>query len=461
MPQAQITINGFPVSNDDLPINVVVALNNNNIGGELTYNWSILDQPPGAADALSSAVIQNPTFTPKKEGTYLLKLVVNLALPSEVSDIKIVGIRQLKTRERVPAAGETTEDGTRGWADPGGAFLQLVDKTAADPGVLTAVVETGAPNVNIANVVRASSTEVLKSGLPGQENVVGVRTTTAAVFANIDQMLALCIGAVDGSAGPYVPGTLIRVRVFGLRTGLTGVPVVGDPVYVSDAGTIALVPGTNTRQIGNVTRASFGTYDVFIDGTYGATVGLTGAAPVNVTKAAASAGVGVTAARHDHKHDITTAAPVSIGTDTSNAEGAAVSLARSDHTHEVNVAQFSANQTAAVTVTIGAPQQVGTVGTFELAVPAGTYLIEFGAEFSNSGVNNDSVFNIRTGANFGASVAITAANRNIRSAALGTGTLVHISIIAVLAATTIFVGGNTVGGTTTINDRTLMAIRLA
>jgi len=52
---------------------------------------------------------------------------------------------------------------------------------------------------------------------------------------------------------------------------------------------------------------------------------------VNVTKAAAAVGVGTTAARDDHKHDVTTAAAVSIST--SNAEGTATSLARSDHVH--------------------------------------------------------------------------------------------------------------------------------
>lgn len=56
------------------------------------------------------------------------------------------------------------------------------------------------------------------------------------------------------------------------------------------------------------------------------------AAPVDVTKAAASAGAAVTVARSDHKHDVSTAAAVEL-TDSSNAEGSATSLARSDHTH--------------------------------------------------------------------------------------------------------------------------------
>jgi len=57
-------------------------------------------------------------------------------------------------------------------------------------------------------------------------------------------------------------------------------------------------------------------------------------APVNVTKAAAAVGTSVRAAREDHKHDISTASAISIGT--VNSEGTATTLARSDHTHSVS-----------------------------------------------------------------------------------------------------------------------------
>lgn len=58
---------------------------------------------------------------------------------------------------------------------------------------------------------------------------------------------------------------------------------------------------------------------------------LTLTAPVDVSKSTAIIGVLTTAARSDHKHDISTAAPIAIGT--SNSEGTASSLSRSDHTH--------------------------------------------------------------------------------------------------------------------------------
>ncbi|MGH9811523.1 MAG: hypothetical protein ACRD4T_00155 [Candidatus Acidiferrales bacterium] len=55
------------------------------------------------------------------------------------------------------------------------------------------------------------------------------------------------------------------------------------------------------------------------------------AAPADVTKAAASAGAATTFARADHKHDISTAVVATVGT--ANAEGSATSVARSDHVH--------------------------------------------------------------------------------------------------------------------------------
>jgi len=58
---------------------------------------------------------------------------------------------------------------------------------------------------------------------------------------------------------------------------------------------------------------------------------LSSTAPINVTKSPASAGSSSEAARQDHKHDIATAPPSSIGS--SNMEGVSASIARADHVH--------------------------------------------------------------------------------------------------------------------------------
>lgn len=60
---------------------------------------------------------------------------------------------------------------------------------------------------------------------------------------------------------------------------------------------------------------------------------VTSTAPVDVTKAAAAVGASAEAARQDHKHDITTAVPGTIGEGNTPAEGTATSLTRSDHVH--------------------------------------------------------------------------------------------------------------------------------
>lgn len=60
-------------------------------------------------------------------------------------------------------------------------------------------------------------------------------------------------------------------------------------------------------------------------------------APANVSRSAAAVGIGTTAARDDHKHDVDTASPDAGAVAVGNiaAEGLSTSLARADHTHAV------------------------------------------------------------------------------------------------------------------------------
>jgi len=274
MPAAVIKINGVVGSNDDLPINVLVLLDNQNAGGEITYLWSIVDQPLGAADALSATNIQNPTFTPKKEGTYLLKLVVNQALVSEVTDTKIVGIRQVKKPAlRIPAAGETLEDGTTGWAPAVDAFLRTIDSVQADPGVLVGVNGGGtALAAGVVYCVRPIGITSIKLGLPGEETFVPTFAIALATLAQqfLEGPLYAAEGGVDGA--PAGAGILMRVRRFGRIafpiTALAG-SVLGDPVFLQDDGTIKPgVVGTTSRRVGTVTRViTPTTYAVDFDGS--------------------------------------------------------------------------------------------------------------------------------------------------------------------------------------------------
>lgn len=216
MTQALITINTVPGSNDNLPITppTLVNLHNVNTGGETTFLWSILDQPPGPVDSLSSTVIQNPTFTPLKEGSYLIKLVVNFGLPDEQTDSVIAAVRQVKTLERIPAADETTQDDTSdGWATSMNSLLRRIDQQLADTGYIVGANASGG-SLTAGDVVRVTSGVLIKVGLPGQELVPGYVKAPANVLGNLDELLCTVISDLAGSL-TVANGDLFRARFMG------------------------------------------------------------------------------------------------------------------------------------------------------------------------------------------------------------------------------------------------------
>jgi hypothetical protein len=248
----------------------------------------------------------------------------------------------------------------------------------------------GAGGLIVGNTVRASGKATIKVGLPGQEVLPSFTLGTALAPTNVDEMLGIVDGAVDGTAGPFAINTLLKIRAYGPVYGTAGVPAaVGDTVYVSDAGLLALVPGTATKPAGSVMAFSGGTFDTWFNGGLAAPTALSSAAPVNVTKAAAAAGASANVSRDDHKHDVTTAAAVAVSTATASAEGAAASLARSDHTHAVSIpvtSDFSVPSATAAGVTDAIIAGV-TPG-------AGTYLVIHQGEISVTNANTDIEFSI-------------------------------------------------------------------
>lgn len=270
MPQALIEINAIAGSNDDLPINTLVQLSNADIGGEITYLWEILDQPEGTADVLSNPAIENPTFTPKKEGSYLLRVTVNDSLASETSDLAIAAVRQLKTDERIPAAMETTEVSTSlGWKPATNRLLQLVDDVVRDANLIICV-NPGASFPVVGDIVRLTQTALIKTGLPGEERLLLCETALATVAANVLGPLGVVVGTPTGAA-PAADG-LVVVRRFGLvEPTEAGAPAIGDPVYVSDTAQPALVAGTNVRKIGKVVYSTAGIWQWIVDGSVGTT----------------------------------------------------------------------------------------------------------------------------------------------------------------------------------------------
>lgn len=130
-------------------------------------------------------------------------------------------------------------------------------------------------------------------------------------------------------------------------------------------GTVTLAPGGGDTINGgsSVSLDDDSTYIVFAeDATDWRLVNITSggfalsdSAPVDVTKAAASAGTGTAASRDDHKHDVSTAAPGATGVATASGEGSATSLARSDHTHQSNTAPSDVTKATAAIGTSGEP----------------------------------------------------------------------------------------------------------
>jgi len=268
MPAANIEVNGIAASNTDLPINTLVQLSNADVGGETTYTWTIIDQPEGPADALSATAIENPTFTPKKEGTYLLQLVVNLGLTSEAVDRKVAAVRQFKSFLRVPAAQETIQaDLVKGWKPHVNAALQRLDSVAGDSGVLACRNASGG-TLTPGTIVRFVDESTIKTGLPGEERLLGVSAALATVATHVTGTLGVTVGAADGGSWTTAKVGLVRVRGL-VESTAPGSPAVGTPVFAGSTGLPLANPNGSVyqRRIGRVVSVGGGTYRWAIDGS--------------------------------------------------------------------------------------------------------------------------------------------------------------------------------------------------
>lgn len=258
---AIIQINsGTPgVSNDNLELGAVVTLTSVDTALH-SYTWAIVSQPAGPNDSIVGSG-QIVTFTPTKEGSYLVKLTVDFGYPSEDSQQLIAAVRELETGDRIPAIGETVENSVNdGWANPVDSVLQRVTRFT-DAGVLPGV---AAEALAIGDVVYASSTYTLAAGLPGQRVVAKWSKAHADVPAEVQGVFGVVIGSVLG--GSIATDDNITVQTTGLYQGapFTSAPSVGDPVFISDAAQLSLTAGTIRRQIGTVCAVGASTYDVMV-----------------------------------------------------------------------------------------------------------------------------------------------------------------------------------------------------
>jgi len=236
------------------------------------YTWSFIDQPnvfnvANVVDNLSNDTIQNPTFTARKEGTYLVLLVTNAGQPTQTVATAAVAVKQVKSYERIAAFGETLQfDPVRGWQTDTEHLLQRLDNLLADTGVYVGV--AGSSGLVPGSVVYISTESPIKLGLPGQEWLPSFvpALATSAFAMSLDMHIVLA--GVNGSLSPAI-GDPIVVR----RQGVVNIPgTIADntAVYVSNAGVLSATPGSNSRLVGITVptpSAHTGTY-VYFNGSW-------------------------------------------------------------------------------------------------------------------------------------------------------------------------------------------------
>jgi len=271
MATAQIKINGgTPGSNTDLPLNTPVNLSNSDNTGVTTWEWTILSQPAGTAVTLSSLSASTTSFTSTKEGSYLLRLVVNKGLAGEATNQVVAAVRELETRSRIPAAGETIEvDTDNGWSNAAvSEILQRVTRFT-DNGILVGKAGQSLTPQQVVHISDATEIGVL----PAQQRTVpSFEVAYANNMNHLYGTLGVYLETVTGAPSASI-GALVRVMSLGPISGVTLAAggVGGDPVYVNDTGALSLTPGTHSRQIGTIAHVmSPTTYDLWISGLGGA-----------------------------------------------------------------------------------------------------------------------------------------------------------------------------------------------
>lgn len=239
----------------------------------------------------------------------------------------------------------------------------IVDGIALATNDRILVKDQGSPVENGIYLVQATGAPVRAADLFTGANARGVFVKVEEGTANGDTgWLCTTDGPTDviGTDGNVWARYTVTADEVGALAGTSGTPSAANP-YVTDSdarNTDARTPtahaashqhggsdevATATPGANAIPKADgSGTLDSWV--TH---LALTAAAPADVTKAAAVVGVATDAARADHKHDVSTAAPAAAGLGTTSGEGVATTLARSDHTHQANTAPVNVTKAAA------------------------------------------------------------------------------------------------------------------
>lgn len=237
MATSSININGTLAPLLTASIGSTYTLSNSNNVGVNTWKWEIADKPPGSTATLTTSTSATATIQPDKQGSYLIRLIVN----GDTISTAVISVPTELMGLRIPAANEKTEvDSTRGWA------------TAISDALLAAERE-----IRLGPVVTCIAMEAITQGDPVYTRAVATTTTGHVLsqvyraFANDPTKLPV-IGVATYTASV---GQRVNVRIAGLLSESmvnTSGWTAGAPVYVSDTGTLSNLAGTNAAIVGFV-----------------------------------------------------------------------------------------------------------------------------------------------------------------------------------------------------------------
>ena len=260
------------VSNVNIPLGATVQLKNET--SATSYQWALVTQPAGlpldtftgAPPPGSSSDDPEPSFVITKEGSYLIRLIINDGLADEAQGTIICAVKELQTGNRIPAAQETTEvDPDEGWAvEAVSDILQRVTRLTDSGFFVAKAMEALAPG----NVVHLSGIGTIATGLPGERSIPLVKIAHGGWLVDIDGPLGVMVGNTAGQSLEVTAGELCRVMIYGAipAYALGAGGNVGDPVYVNNAGQLSLTAGDYVRQVGDVAAVvvAGSTYDIAI-----------------------------------------------------------------------------------------------------------------------------------------------------------------------------------------------------
>jgi hypothetical protein len=208
------------------------------------------------------------------------------------------------------------------------------------------------------------------AALTGEQTIDGVLTSASRVLltgqttGSQNGLWVTAAGAwsrpSDFAAGSSAEGAAVFIRQGTLNADSQWVCITNAPADIVDTNSLTFVqfaaPGLTTYTNGLVKTVN--NVDVVVPAGSGALTASPGALSVNyalvgelaaVDAGAAAAGVGEKVTRQDHKHTITTGAPVNVGVANSAGSGVAVALANHVHAVPVNTTG-NKNMVASVTV---------------------------------------------------------------------------------------------------------------